>query len=133
MTRSIKFRVWDRKNRSFKLPSDERVEGTMFVLSKEGILFSSVNFVFQQFTGLLDKNGKEIYEGDIIQEFPDSTYKSIVNWSKDGLWYGLSLDSNSFGMGNELYLYPKCQVIGNIFENPSLLSQKMLDELKFNP
>lgn len=124
--RLIKFRAWESETEIGK-------PGTMSY--DQELCYSQIRsndeIVVSQFTGLKDRNGKEIYEGDIIQESPDSPDKSVVIWSENGFWLAESLDSE-FAMGQELYTYPKCQVIGNIFENPSLLSQKVLDELKFN-
>ena len=75
---------------------------------------------FMQFTGLYDKNGKEIYEGDVFRIPPDKHHHyeelNVVEYS-DGVYslsdHGLYLnDWNSRG-----------EVIGNIYENPELLEK----------
>ena len=65
-----------------------------------------------QFTGLLDKNGKEIYEGDILKyrgklSFNDPPF--VVEWQNDDARWTEFYPSNNF------------EVIGNIYENPELL------------
>ena len=74
-----------------------------------------------QYTGLKDKNGKEIYEGDILQwQQPDYTSSrlEVITWYEDGWW---------LKDGNELTIRPGNRttyfaVIGNIWENPELLT-----------
>ena len=71
-----------------------------------------------QFTGFKDIDGKEIYEGDIIQreEKPKQTYKIEMI---DGVWCGVfGYDYQSL---NWLLLYYSIKVIGNIHDNPELL------------
>ena len=74
---------------------------------------------FEQYTGLKDKNGKEIYEGDIVRYWSEN-YEVKFDEIKDSdiTYYYLG-----WAMG-ELSLYEAasmCEVIGNIHENPELL------------
>jgi uncharacterized phage protein (TIGR01671 family) len=77
----------------------------------------------RQFTGLRDKNGKEIYEGDIVRAkngvqigtviWVESDCKYVVRWTKDNptkMVYDSNMSSAQWG-----------EVIGNIYENPELL------------
>ena len=74
-------------------------------------------FEVMQFTGLKDKNGKEIFEGDIV-DWPnyEGVQLYIVEF-KEGR-FGLNLSRGGFGLTNPIC--SDCEVIGNKFENPEL-------------
>ena len=75
--------------------------------------------ILMQFTGLKDKNGKEIYEGDILTS-PDGDFE--VCFDEGCFWVSQELDFNA-----PLYVYATyeniCEVIGNIYENPELIKE----------
>ena len=75
--------------------------------------------IVMQFTGLHDKNGKEIYEGDILYENciggDDKGQVVFMDGSFD-----LLSDDGAIGLGPQI-IYGKYEVIGNIYENPELL------------
>ena len=89
------------------------------------------NSILMQFTGLRDKNGTEIYEGDIIRM--NVKYKNIF-WKVVHEWYGWAFQridrpewkpvsfSMAIGIRTKREIeYCKTEVIGNIYENPEML------------
>ena len=109
MTRPIKFRAWDKKEKIMRKRWDE-----LYPECTKGL-------VLMQFTGLLDKNGKEIYEGDIVRS---ATYASMSADSKAlEMSYEVYFDQGQWRIGGAaLYAWKEwSEVIGNIYENSNLL------------
>ncbi len=131
--RILKFRAWDKKrNKMCIVMSLTRPEQTPIIIVRnmlesvsEGILSSDLEIM--QFTGLLDKNGKEIYEGDIIKL--EESY-GVVSWIDTWACFKIisSETTSDMGQGNIQVDYPmsryiccKQEVIGNVYETPELL------------
>jgi len=134
MQRELKFRVWDHNLKKFIEDSnaDPHIcwNGKVYCheRQKEGgdVLVSGIrNITVQQYTGMKDKNGKEIYEGDIVQDKYDECIM-LIQWEEfyarfGGIIYldhGQEPDFDAYCWMDEL---DECEIIGNIFENLDLL------------
>lgn len=74
-----------------------------------------------QYTGLKDKNGKKIFEGDIIEFYGDKI--GAVVYNEEDTEYGMVLDGTNYcGLGH-YYSSWNLEVIGNIHDNPELLER----------
>ena len=89
------------------------------------------DYILMQFTGLKDKNGKEIYEGDVVCErnlsFPASDLKHTVSWKSGGFVYGEGSygDPSAFAQLSQALLDYEgtvLEIVGNRYENPELLN-----------
>ncbi|MCO4539864.1 hypothetical protein Si099_01690 [Streptococcus infantarius subsp. infantarius] len=87
-------------------------------------------FELMQSTGLKDKNGKEIFDGDIVKfsDCDDDVYVTPVVWDKNYACFGVSFSGGypiSFDYLEEFYTELKdIEVVGNIYENKELLEGK---------
>lgn len=137
MNREIKFRVWDGNRISYAASLSGIVlcdngghSYLPFYTEKSIPHFTGVEI--QQFTGLKDKNGREIYEGDIIKQFHSyidieaREWIGVVKYSitqQGQLYYPTySLFVNEYISFN---LRLDSEVIGNIFENPELIKENI--------
>lgn len=124
MNDKFKFRAWDGKQMHYFTFNDinnkgsirfkglpVETEDSVYVLFKELKLDSDACIVTQS-TGYLDKNGKLIYDGDVI----------TVNGSHNILVENLQLLLSYFEEHHLYYKASDCEIIGNIFEHPTLLT-----------
>lgn len=116
--RTLKFRVWRTAAKAWA--EDTYFEYGPFDKFLE--LTEENNETFQQFTGFKDKNGKEIYEGDIV-EFQAITFETgYVVQEKSGAWIFKPLDKKSILKDYFISAWRKrLKVIGNIHENSELI------------
>lgn len=120
MTREIRFRAWNKvwgmiiSNEIYQLNIDETGIHTIYWVNTttdgeehKEVWENPEDFILMQYTGLKDKNGKKIFEGDILQ----GKYNGVVEWITENAryaWSGFYYDS---------------EVIGNIYQNPELIEQ----------
>jgi len=145
--RQIKFRAWDKEKKCWLSFDEDDPIGEDYELKEDAkgwymfFDFDKERVALMQFTGLLDKNGKEIFEGDVVTcdcyPFIDKgkpNYNATVEWifsqwqlvlhcvnpEKSGISDGINSGLNDDGIeeGEKTDL----EVIGNIYENPELLT-----------
>jgi len=115
---NLKFRAWAVASKKMFYPDSE--DGWELV---NGVLNPLPNTILMQSTGLFDKNGKEIYEGDILGKEPikeKAIWEVVYNYNGFYLkrYIPNTIDLEMYGIRNDL------EIIGNIYENKELLSNQ---------
>jgi uncharacterized phage protein (TIGR01671 family) len=140
MNRTIRFRLWDTKHQSFVTEPGYAIS-LLGTLQIEGhTCIEPQRYVVQQFTGLQDRDGKDIYENDILRI--ETLFENLIGQVR----WGVSGGSICSWMHTETWLihfvktpsgileaplYPYCQkhgydvsIISNVYEHPHLLERK---------
>lgn len=123
MERVIKFRVWNQKDKEFSNFSPSILNDSR----KRNFWLKRKNCIIQQFTGLIDYKGKEVYEGDLIRiQYDEGEFVQNLQWTdyvNEVIWVN---EEHRFGIiehkrwGNKTGHLPwdsyPVKVVGNIFE-----------------
>ena len=117
------FRAWDKLNNEMYVVEQINFDCGEFKSIGYGItnLRGADKIELMQSTGLVDKEGTEVFEGDILHHQIQTEYTFIVKYDKDkGRWYGDGL-SRTYRIDIAKRFLPYYKVIGNIYENQELL------------
>jgi uncharacterized phage protein (TIGR01671 family) len=112
--RTIKFRVFNRREKT--MFGNFTLGNNVWQEFPEG----DPNYEIMQFTGLTDKNGKEIYEGDVVklEQWNPKIWEVIFN--RGGFCFRKDKDDRFY---NDCKYLEDGEVIGNIYENPELMAR----------
>ena len=120
--RELEFRAWWKDTKRF-LDCDEwymTCSGAKY-LHYAVMPYKDDNFIIEQYTGLKDKNGKKIYEGDIVRYAIRPSRTTVVEWWSGEEEYYPCCTTSGFALP---YSEDGYEVIGNIHENPEILEAK---------
>jgi len=123
--RDTKFRAWNKITKQmvynvFPRESDGSVVSFSYAVNPKGTIIA---VELMQYTGLKDCNGMEIYEGDILSIKGNSKNYEVYYEKSHASYFLKNTEGVLFG-GIVPDLIVRIKVIGNIFENPELLSKK---------
>ena len=114
--REIKFQAWDKTTNTMVAFDLKDIQLNLFSVRELASRNNWSNPIVQ-FTGLQDKNGKEIYEGDIVKNHLD--FIDRVVWNPFPKMAGFQV--NHYGI--DIFDAQSIEIIGNIYENPELIDK----------
>ena len=126
-----RFRAWDKHGQKM-FTNDELIiwNGNVYANDSKKLTCNNLkgwsidDEYLMQSTGLCDKEGTEVFEGDILHHQIQKEYTFIVKYDKEkGCWYGDGL-SRTYRIKITKEFLPYYKVIGNIYENQEILKEK---------
>jgi len=130
--RDIKFRCWDTENKEMlevqELDYEDSYNGQpMIRTTMYSDYFDTEDMILMQYVGLKDKNGKEIYEGDIVKfRFKDDReeFSDLIGYIEyQTTFTAFRIMSNQGSFKIDITEIKFIEVIGNIYKNPELLEE----------
>lgn len=125
--REIKFRCWDRFKQRW---SNYKInDSTVYFMDKNtGVWYGSYNkrykdFNLMQYTGLKDKNNKEIYEGDIVKLRANHGIGVVKYYDEWGAFVVEYIKPRPLAVLGMNYYKEDIEILGNIYENPKLIKE----------
>ena len=127
--REILFRAWDKVSKKYR--EFDGMHDTMMMINKDGKVeyYNLQNgsggdeYILEQFTGLVDRNGKRVFEGDIIHvDNYDDGWNSMVEFK--GGAFAVDVEGKEYDYTAIGWLEYEVEIIGNIHDNPELLEAK---------
>ena len=123
--KELKLRVWDIERECYL--DDTELAGVtpdgkyILYIEEEEISRLEVdeNYIIEQYTGLKDRNGNEIYENDILEDGSGEPLEYWITRFEDGKFIG-----STQGVDEDIFELTDLEIIGNIHENADLLGEK---------